>query len=114
MEPEVEGVEDEAAARDAEVRLVVLVVVPAQRRDAIAAFEAGLLERDRELPRSTQRLAMVRAMEALVGQARDDLAVAEERLRPAQDMRERQREVHHQAVHSAHSSTPEARSRPRA
>ena len=84
MEAEVERVEDEAAARDAEVRLVVLVVVPAERRDAVAALETRLAQRDRELPCAAQRLAVVRAVEALVGEARDDLAVAEERLRPAQ------------------------------
>ena len=66
----------------------------------------GLLQRDRELPRAAQRLAVVRAVEALVGEARDDLAVAEERLRPAQQVRQREREVHHQAVHRAHSPTP--------
>ena len=102
--------EDEAAARDAEVRLVVLVVVPAERRDAVAALEAGLLQRDRELPRAAQRLAVVRAVEALVGQPRDDLAVAEERLRPAQQVRQREREVHHQAVHPAHCPTPRSAS----
>ena len=69
VEAEVERVEDEAAARDAEVRLVVLVVVPAERRDAVAALEPGLLQRDRELPRAAQRLAVGRAVEALVGHA---------------------------------------------
>ena len=36
MQPEVQRVEHEASARDAEVRLEMLVVVPAERRDAIA------------------------------------------------------------------------------
>ena len=103
VEAEVERVQDEASARDAEVRLVVLVVVPAEGRDAVAALEAGLLQRDCELPRAAERVAVVRAVEALVGEARDDLAVAEERLRPAHQVRQRQREVHHQAVHPAHS-----------
>jgi len=86
VQPEVERVEDEATARDAEVRLVVLIVVPAQRRNAVAALEAGLAQRDGQLPRAAQRLAVVRAVEALVGEARDDLAVAEELLRPAQQV----------------------------
>ena len=105
MEAEVERVEDEAAARDPEVRLVVLVVVPAERRDAVAALEAELAERGRELPRPPHRLAVVRAVEALVGEARDDLAVAEELLRARQQVRQREREVHHQALHPAHSPT---------
>ena len=39
------------------------------------------------------------------GQARDDLLVAEERLRSPQQRRERQLEVHHQAVHRASASS---------
>ena len=51
VQPQVERVQDEAAARDPEVRLEVLVVVPAERRDAVAGLEAEPLQRDRELPR---------------------------------------------------------------
>ena len=101
MQAEVQRVQHEAAARDAEVRLVMLVMVPAERRDARAALEAELLQRGGELLRAPHRLAVVRAVEALVGQARDDLAVAEERLGPLEDVRQRQREVHHQAVHGS-------------
>ena len=43
VQPEVERVQHEAAAGDAEVRLHVLVVVPAQRRDAVALLQAGLV-----------------------------------------------------------------------
>jgi hypothetical protein len=42
VQAQVERVQDEAAARDAEVRLEVLVVVPAERRDAVAALEPEL------------------------------------------------------------------------
>ena len=48
MQAQVQRVEHEPAARDAEVRLVMLVVVPAQRRDAVAALEAELLQPDGE------------------------------------------------------------------
>src|SRR5262249_52880419 len=66
MQAEVERMEDEAAARDAEVRLVVLVVVPAEGRDAVAALEARVAQGHGELPSAPQRLAVVRAVEALV------------------------------------------------
>ena len=99
VEAEVERVQDEAAARNAEVRLVVLPVVPAQRRDAVAALEPELPQRDRELLRAGQRLGVGRAVKGLVREPADDLAAAEVRLRPPQQVRERQREVHHQAVH---------------
>jgi hypothetical protein len=72
MQPEVERVEDEAAARDAEVRLEVLMVVPAERRDAVAALEPERLEGDRELLRAARRLAPRRVVEAPVGKAGDD------------------------------------------
>src|SRR5205814_7396773 len=105
VQTQVQRVQHEPAAGDAEVRLVVLHVVPAERGNAVAPFEAELLERDRELLCAAHRLAMVRAVEALVGQPRDDLAVAEVRLRTLQDVRERQLEVHHLAVHGTSSDT---------
>ncbi len=101
MQAQVQRVQHEAAARDAEVRLVVLVVVPAERRDPVAALEAELLQRDRELPCAPHRVLVRRAVEALVGEPRDDLAVAVVRLRAPQQVRQRQLEVHHQAVHGA-------------
>ena len=105
VQAQVQRVQDEAAARDPEVRLVVLVMVPAERRDPVAALEAETLQRDRELPRAPHRVAVRRAVEALVGEARDDLAVAVVRLGAPQQMRQRQLEIHHQAVHG----TPPAR-----
>ncbi len=57
MEAQVERVQDEAAARDAEVGLVMDVVVPAERRDAVAALEPEILERDGKRARTTARLA---------------------------------------------------------
>src|SRR5262249_22046452 len=75
----------------------------------VAALEPRLLQRGRELARPAHRLAVVGAMEALVGEPRDDLAPAEEQLRPAQQVRQREREVHHQPVHAAHSPTWEGR-----
>ena len=55
VQSQVERVQDEAAARDAEIRLVMLVVVPAERRDAVAALEPEPLQRDRERARATAR-----------------------------------------------------------
>ena len=49
VQAQVQRVEHEPAARDPEVRLQVLVVVPAQRGDAVAALEAELLQGDGEL-----------------------------------------------------------------
>src|SRR5205085_6203801 len=81
------------------------VVVPAQCRDSVAALEPELLQRDCELLRAAHRLAVIRPVERLVRKTRDDLAVAVERLCATQDVRERQREVHHQAVHEPSSDS---------
>ena len=103
VQAQVQRVQDEAAAGDAEVRLEVLMVVPAERRDAVAALEPELGERDRELLRAPHRLAPGRAVEALVGEPGDDLVGPVVRLDAPQHVRQRELEVHHQAVHH-HSS----------
>ena len=99
VESDIERVQHEAAAGNAEVGLEVLVVVPAQRRDAVTALEAELSERHCKLLRAARHVCVGVAVERLVGQARDDLLVAEVRLRAPKQGRDRQLEVHHQAVH---------------
>ena len=75
VQAEVQRVQREPAARDPEVALHVLVVVPAERRNAVAALEAESLQRDRELLRAPRQVAVAVAVEALVGEAGDDLLV---------------------------------------
>src|SRR5215207_29087 len=99
LQAEVLRVKDEAAARDAEVRLHVLVVVPAERRNAIALLEAQLVERDRELLRAPRHVAVRVPVKALVRKPCDDLLVAEVRFGAPQERRKRQLEVHHLALH---------------
>ena len=106
MEAQVQRVQHEAAARNPEVRLVMLMVVPAERRNAVAAFEPEIVQCDGELPRTPHRVAVRRAMEALVGKPRDDLAVAVIGLGAPQEVRQRQLEIHHQAVHHAVTGAP--------
>ena len=59
MQAQVQRVQHEAAARDAEIRLVVLVVVPAERRHAVAALQAELL-RGRRRARARATVSRVR------------------------------------------------------
>ncbi len=106
METEVERVQDEATARNPEVALHVLVVVPAERRDAVAALEPESRERDRELLRPPRHLAVAVPVEALVRQAGDDLVVAEVRLDPPEQVRQRELEIHHLAAHSGNRNRP--------
>jgi hypothetical protein len=50
VEAQVQRVQDEPAAGNPEVGLEVLVVVPAERRHAVAALQPQLLQPDGELP----------------------------------------------------------------
>jgi hypothetical protein len=99
MEAQIERVQHEAAAWNAEVRLQMLVMVPAQRRDAVTALETQLTKRHRKLLRAAGHVDVGVAVERLIGQASDDLLLAEVRLRAPEQSRNRQLEVHHQAVH---------------
>ena len=99
VQAQVEGVKDEAAAGDPEIGLQMLVVVPAERRDAVARLQPDAFQRHRELPRSLAEVRERVAVKAPVRHPRHDLLVREVRLRPLQDRRQRQLEVHHQALH---------------
>ena len=99
MQPEVERVEDVAGAGDPEIGLEVLVVVPAEGGDAVARLEAEPLQRHRELPGALAEVGERVGVEAPVRHPRHDLLVREVRLRALEDRRQRQLEVHHQAVH---------------
>ncbi len=106
VEAEVERVQDKAAAGNAEVALVVHVVVPGEGRDAVARLEAEVLEGNGELLRPAHRLADRVAVEALVRHPRDDLLLREVRLGAAQQRRQRQLEVHHLSAHLGQTVTP--------
>ena len=70
--------------RRADVGLEVLVVVPRERADPVAVDEAELVaQRERELLRPADEVGVRVAVPALVGQAADDLAGAEELARRA-------------------------------
>ena len=100
MEPQVERVRDEAADRSAEVGLQVLVVVPGERRDAVAVDEAELVaQRERELLRAPGEIGVRVGVPALVGQPARDRLVAEQLLAAPQDRRHVQLVVHRQPLH---------------
>ena len=86
VEPQVERVRDEAADRSAEVGLQVLVVVPRERRDAVAVDEAELVaQRQRELLGASGEIGVRVGVPALVGQPARDRLVAEQLLAAPQD-----------------------------
>ena len=99
MQTQIQRVQHEPAAGNPEVCLVVLVVVPAQRRHAIAALEPELLQPDGECARPAAVLAVGGAVKALVRKPGDDLVAAVVLLGPPQQGGKRQLVVHHQTVH---------------
>ena len=100
VEPQVERVRDEAADRSAEVGLHVLVVVPGERRHAVAVGEAELVaQRERELLRAAGEIGVGVGVPALVGQPARDRLVAEQLLAAPQDRPHVQLVVHRQPLH---------------
>ena len=99
VEAEVQRVRHEPARRRTDVGLEVLRVVPHERPDAVAVLEPELAERDDEPLRARDEVRIRVPVPALVGQPADDLAVAVELVRAAQDRGHVQLVVHHQAVH---------------
>src|SRR2546426_1278418 len=96
MQTRVDGMQDVARERYSEVRLEMLVLVPAESRDAVTTPQAELLERDRELLRAGYEGRVRIPVESLVWPAGDDRLVPKESLRSSEDERERQRVFHHQ------------------
>ena len=98
-EAQVERVHDAAGGRDAEVALEVRVVVPGQRRDAVALLQAELAQHRRQTARALMELRVPMPAQRLVGQARDDLLVHEQAAGAVEQVVERQRHVHHRRLH---------------
>ncbi len=100
VEAEVEGVEDAADERDGEIGLEVRAVVPGERGDAVAGDDAEVGEGAGEPPGAVAEVAHGVAVNRLVREARDDLATPVDRLPSAEDGRQGERVVHHEAVHA--------------
>src|SRR5262249_50641063 len=99
VQPQVERVQHETPARDPEVGLVVDEVVPAERRNAVAALEAEPAEGNAERPRAAARLAVRALLEALVRLPRYELRIGPVGLGAPEQGRQGELIVHHQAVH---------------
>jgi hypothetical protein len=99
VQPEIHRVRHEPARRCPDVRLEVLVVVPHERRHAVAVLEAEAAQRDREPLGAGGELPVAVAVPALVRQPGDDLPVPVELVGAAEDRRHVQLVVHHQPLH---------------
>jgi len=99
-EPDVHGVQDGAARRDAEVQLQVTVRVPGERADAVAGLHAERSQRVPQAPGAPVHLRVRLALEP-ARRAADDLTIRKQSRRPLEQRADRQGDVHHQAAHGA-------------
>ena len=92
----------------AEVCLQVTGVVPAQGRDAITAADAEPGQRASELVGTAPHLAIAGAGQRAIRPAAHHLRAGEETRRPVQQLRHRERVIHHQAIHRTSSDPTSA------
>src|SRR5262249_24032190 len=90
MKAKVERVQHRARQRDAEVGLEVLIMIPAERGDAVTRLDASLLERTGKAAGSDREVADGVPMQRLVRAPRDDLTSREHSFRVPEDRRQRQ------------------------
>ncbi len=98
--PWVQGVEHAARARNREIQFEVKRAVPAECPDAIAGLHSQSLERVREAMNAPVKIAIGIAVHGTVIEAAGDLSVRIDFGRTLEDVRERQRIIHHQTGHA--------------
>ena len=106
VQAKVQRMRDEAAGRCPDVCLEMLVVVPHECPDPVAVLETEAPQRHCQALRARREVGVRVAVPALVRESRDDFAVAVELLGAAEDRRDVELVVHHQALHR----TPPSRS----
>jgi hypothetical protein len=77
----------------------MLMMIPGKRRYAITRGYAEMSQRDCEALGAIRHVAVGIAMQRSVGQATYDFRAAEVCLGSSQNNRQRQLEIHHQAIH---------------
>src|SRR5712691_6106337 len=88
-----------AARGDAEIRLEVAVMIPAEGGDALAGLDAELRKSDRELLSPRDHVAVRVTEEGFVGQFADDLHRTEERFRALENRWDGEGVVHREGGH---------------
>ena len=83
----------------------MLIMVPAKRPDTIPRLNAKPMERAGKAPRAIREFGVGVSMDRLVRQTGHDSPPREDALGPAEDSRQRKREVHHQAMHEGDSKS---------
>ena len=98
-ETEVKRVENSATDRDPEVGFEMRVVVPHESCYAVTALQACFLKSLGKSTSAPVKIGVGVAMQFMIGTTRDDLDVREIFACTLQNVRERQRVMHHGSVH---------------
>jgi hypothetical protein len=97
-QPDVDGVHHRTHARNGEVRLLMLLVIPAKGGDPVAPLDAQAAQAGRQLIRAVGQGPELDAARP-VGLAGDDLAVGVQGPAVLEDVPDRERKVHHRGAH---------------
>ena len=97
---EVERVQNRPGGRDAEIGLHVPGTVPHQGADRLAGLHTGIDQRFGQPPRPVIHRGPGRAGYRFVGEARDDLMIAEELPAALKQMVHAERNLHHRGTHA--------------
>jgi hypothetical protein len=92
-------VQHAAGERDGEVRLEMLEVVPSERGDTVAGADTKPVKGAGQSPDASREIRVGVPMKRPVGPSRHDVAAGMDLFRVAEDGRQREWKVHHQAVH---------------
>ncbi len=98
-QPRIDGVIDRAEPRNAVPRLEVAVVVPGERRHAVAELDSVAREPLRDLQRAAAQIAIVGAMDRAFDKPADDLAARMLDGGEIDDLVNQQRPILHQPEH---------------
>ena len=101
-QPWIHGVQHGPHARNRVIQLEVAIVVPRQRRDAVARAHARSMQGIGQLARPAEDFAPRRAVPRIVEGDRDDFARGEIALGKPHDLRDQERRIHHQSMHGHH------------
>src|SRR5689334_11676578 len=95
-QPYVEGMNNSADGRNSKIRFEMLIVIPTQRRYAVATPDSQMSKGNRQLFGADGKLAVCITVNGLIGKSTDDLLSCEQTFSPTENRRQRKLIIHHQ------------------
>ena len=104
-QPDIDGVHHRPHAGDREIRLLVLLAVPAEGGHPVPGPHAQAVQGPRQLPRPAGQRAELDAAGA-IGPAGDDLTITVQIPAMLKDVPDGERVIHHRAAHTVNLPKP--------